>query len=150
MSDSLKKKLKRRKKLENRKNNQYWCRFCGAYKKNNHHEHCINKGFPNNMVSGWKWDGPSFQLTSRFPCYNGVFKVNEGNKMIDFNKHPVGTRLKTFVCDNCVHRAGLKAKTPSDSGVKSFYCNSCGHFGIGSKVVCEVQNWLVLKPLGLE
>ena len=60
MSNKVKKAQKRKKKLADRKKNQYWCRFCGKYVPNDHHPKCQNKGFPNNMLSSWGWDGPIF------------------------------------------------------------------------------------------
>jgi len=50
-------------------------------------------------------------------------------------------------CDSCAYDAGLKIKKPTDSGNSSRLCKKCGHYNIGSEVVFEVGDWLVLRPL---
>ena len=50
-------------------------------------------------------------------------------------------------CDSCVRREGLTPKAPAESGTMSWLCQMCGHYGIGSKMECEVGEWLQLKPV---
>lgn len=46
-----------------------------------------------------------------------------------------------FVCDDCVRRAGLIPKSPADSGSKSWLCDCCKHYNIGSKMACSKDGW---------
>jgi len=57
-----------------------------------------------------------------------------------------GELLKRFVCDDCARRHGFQAKRPADSGVSSWLCDSCGHFNIGSYMLCKKGRWLTLIP----
>lgn len=58
-----------------------------------------------------------------------------------------GDIVRIHCCDVCSRKAGIKPKRPADSGSRSLYCEVCGHYNIGSKMVCQVDDWLILKPL---
>lgn len=47
-------------------------------------------------------------------------------------------------CDDCVRRQGLQPKRPADSGVSSWFCEVCGHYGIGSTMGVRTGDWLQL------
>lgn len=59
---------------------------------------------------------------------------------------PKGNLLRRFICDGCARHCGLQPKRPADSGVSSWLCDRCGHFNIGSYMLCEVGDWLTLIP----
>lgn len=65
---------------------------------------------------------------------------------IDFSRTKVGDTVQAFCCDGCARNNGLTPKRPADSGVESWLCDLCGHYGIGSTLSCEVGNWLILQP----
>lgn len=54
--------------------------------------------------------------------------------------------LRRFVCDSCAYATKHQPKRPADSGVKSWLCDRCGHFNIGSYMMCEEGPWLTLIP----
>jgi hypothetical protein len=53
--------------------------------------------------------------------------------------------LEAHCCDNCCRRQGLDPKYPPDSGVSSWLCDICGHYGIGSAERIEAGDWLIKK-----
>lgn len=57
-----------------------------------------------------------------------------------------GTIKIYHVCNDCIRKACISTKYPADSGVKSLYCECCGHFGIGSRMYCEIGDWLSVIP----
>jgi len=67
---------------------------------------------------------------------------------VDFSKHTVGDVVRVHCCDNCARKHHMKPKSPADSGIESWLCEICGHFGIGSAVDCTICNWLRLRPNG--
>jgi len=67
--------------------------------------------------------------------------------MKDFLTCEEGNTIKTFICNDCVSRYGIKPKYPADSGNKSWMCKKCGHFNIGSQMKCKVGDLLELIPL---
>lgn len=62
-------------------------------------------------------------------------------------KLEVGEKGKFFICDDCAYRAKIQPKYPADSGSSSWLCDKCNHFNIGSYMVCEMGEWLVLQPI---
>lgn len=58
-----------------------------------------------------------------------------------------GDIVHVHCCDNCTRRHGITPKCPPESRTESWYCEICGHHGIGSIMSCEVSDWLALKPL---
>lgn len=56
-------------------------------------------------------------------------------------------RAAVHCCDDCTRRAGLVPKYPADSGVSSWLCRVCGHYGIGSRMDCERGEWGHLRPI---
>ena len=44
-------------------------------------------------------------------------------------------------CDDCIRAAGIRPKTPADSGVRSLPCAICGHYGIGSAMPTDRGQW---------
>lgn len=66
--------------------------------------------------------------------------------IIDYGKLSVGDLVAGFCCDGCCRKFRLTPKTPADSGTKSWYCDVCNHYNIGSKMVLKVGRWLVLRP----
>jgi hypothetical protein len=74
-------------------------------------------------------------------------KLMEGMaKMVDFSKHKNGV-VNIHCCDRCSRSAGWIPKVPADSGVESWFCDVCGHYGIGSLTPCEIVDGLRLRPL---
>ena len=67
--------------------------------------------------------------------------------MIDFSRYTIGDVVTVHCCDDCSRAADVVPKTPADSGVASWLCEVCGHFGIGSLTDCKIENWLRLRPL---
>jgi hypothetical protein len=67
--------------------------------------------------------------------------------MIDLAKHAKGDVVRVHCCDSCALRSGVIPQVPADSGVESWPCEVCGHYGIGSTTDCEVGDWLRLRPL---
>ena len=65
---------------------------------------------------------------------------------VDFCKHKKGDIVRVHCCDDCARRADVRPKSPPDSGVESWLCEVCGHFGIGSATDCTVGDWLRLQP----
>ena len=65
---------------------------------------------------------------------------------VDFSKHTVGDVVRVHCCNDCAYKAGVIPKYPADSGNKSWMCDVCGHFGIGSATDCTIGDWLILKP----
>lgn len=63
------------------------------------------------------------------------------------SKNTKGDVVAVHCCDECARRAGVKPKNPADSGESSWYCEVCGHYGIGSLTDCEIGDWLRLRPL---
>jgi hypothetical protein len=53
-----------------------------------------------------------------------------------------------YVCNDCVRRAGMTPKSPAESGGSSRLCECCGHFNIGSRMMCENDGWGHPKPVG--
>jgi len=67
--------------------------------------------------------------------------------MVDFSKHKHGDVVVVHCCDECARKAGVNPKRPADSGKASWFCDVCGHHGIGSLMDCEIGDWLRLRPL---
>lgn len=67
--------------------------------------------------------------------------------MIDFSQHKKGDVVRVHCCDRCARRQGVTPKVPADSGVRSWPCEVCGHYGIGSTMRCRIGDWLVLEVL---
>jgi len=67
--------------------------------------------------------------------------------MVDFSKHKKGDVVAVHCCDSCARAANAMPKAPADSGVASWFCEVCGHYGIGSMTDCEIGDWLRLRPL---
>lgn len=67
--------------------------------------------------------------------------------MIEFHKHRHGDVVRAFCCNSCARLSGVTPKSPPDSGVSSWPCEVCGHYGIGSQTECEIGNWLRPRPL---
>lgn len=65
---------------------------------------------------------------------------------VDFCKHHKGDVVRVHCCDDCARRSGVQPKSPPDSGVESWLCAVCGHFGIGSATDCTIGDWLRLQP----
>lgn len=65
---------------------------------------------------------------------------------VEFYKYKVGDVVRVHCCDDCAHRAGAQPKVPADSGVNSWLCDVCGHYGIGSATDCTIGRWLKLQP----
>lgn len=65
---------------------------------------------------------------------------------VDFHKHKKGDVVRVHCCDNCARIAGIQPRYPPDSGSKSWLCEVCGHYGIGSATDCTIGDWLILKP----
>lgn len=65
---------------------------------------------------------------------------------VDFCKHHKGDVVRVHCCDDCARRSGVQPKSPPDSGVESWLCEVCGHFGIGSATDCTIGDWLRLQP----
>ena len=65
---------------------------------------------------------------------------------VDFCKHKKGDVVRVHCCDDCARRSGVQPKSPQDSGVESWLCEVCGHFGIGSATDCTIGDWLRLQP----
>lgn len=65
---------------------------------------------------------------------------------IDFSKHKKGDVVRVHCCDSCARAAGVQPKYPPDSGSKSWLCEVCGHYGIGSAADCTIGDWLILQP----
>ena len=101
-------------------------------------------------IENCTWHGPAWQGQA---WHGGARQGKAGQgKVFNFEEAmPVkltkGSKLAAHCCDRCVQAAGLKPRRPADSGRESWRCNMCGHFGIGSFMVCEVGDWLVLRPL---
>lgn len=74
-------------------------------------------------------------------------KLQTEGKMVDFTKHKKGDVVTVHCCDSCARAAGLTPKTPADSGKASWFCEVCGHHGIGSLTDCEIGDWLRLRPM---
>jgi hypothetical protein len=71
----------------------------------------------------------------------------KGGNMVDFSKHNKGDIVSVHCCDKCARAAKVTPKAPADSGVASWLCGVCGHYGIGSQMTCEIGDWLRLRPL---
>ena len=67
--------------------------------------------------------------------------------MVDFTKHKKGDVVTVYCCDSCARNAGVPPKQPADSGTASWLCEVCGHHNIGSRMDCEIGNWLRLRPM---
>jgi len=67
--------------------------------------------------------------------------------MVDFSKYGKGDVVAVHCCDSCAINAGVVPKSPADSGVGSWLCQVCGHYGIGSKTNCKIGDGLILHPL---
>ena len=67
--------------------------------------------------------------------------------MVDFTKNKRGDVVAVHCCDSCARAAGLTPKTPADSGKASWFCEVCGHHGMGSLTDCEIGDWLRLRPM---
>lgn len=65
--------------------------------------------------------------------------------MIDFSKHKKGDIVHGHCCDNCIPRQGIIPKYPPDSDSKSWYCEICQHFAIGSTMAFLIGDWLLLR-----
>ena len=65
---------------------------------------------------------------------------------VDFCKHKKGDVVRVHCCDDCARGSGVQPKSPPDSGVESWLCAVCGHFGIGSATDCTIGDWLRLQP----
>lgn len=61
------------------------------------------------------------------------------------NGATVGDEITIFACDMCVQGCGKRSKIPPDSGCKSWMCDKCGHYGIGSYVKAIIGRWGILK-----
>ncbi len=66
---------------------------------------------------------------------------------MEWHKHSVGDIVTAHCCNGCAQRAGVSPKYPADSGMESWPCEVCGHYGIGSKAVCVVEEWLTLRVM---
>lgn len=64
----------------------------------------------------------------------------------EFHKHKKGDVVRVHCCDSCARAAGVRPKYPPDSGSKSWLCEVCQHYGIGSATDCTIGDWLTLKP----
>ena len=67
--------------------------------------------------------------------------------MVDFSKHKKGDVVAVHCCDVCARNSGVMPKVPADSGVSSWLCDVCGHYGIGSLTDCCIGDWLRLRPM---
>ena len=67
--------------------------------------------------------------------------------MVDFTKNKKGDVVAAHCCDSCARAAGLTPKTPAGSGKASWFCEVCGHHGMGSLTDCEIGDWLRLRPM---
>jgi len=67
--------------------------------------------------------------------------------MIDLSRHEKGDVVQGYCCDSCSRRFGVRPNSPADSGIKSWLCDVCGHYGIGSRTDLEVGDWLGLRPV---
>lgn len=56
-----------------------------------------------------------------------------------------GGVMDLHCCDDCIRAAGIRPKTPADSGVRSLPCAICGHYGIGSAMPTDRGQWGCLK-----
>lgn len=65
---------------------------------------------------------------------------------VDFSRHTVGDTVQVHCCDECARAHGVEPRTPPDSGVESWPCEVCGHYGIGSLMTCKIDEWLRLQP----
>lgn len=65
----------------------------------------------------------------------------------DFSAHTPGDVVVIQCCDHCCYKHGVRPKSPPDSGLSSWMCGVCGHYGIGSRMECEVGQWLNLRPI---
>ena len=59
----------------------------------------------------------------------------------------VGDHVYVYVCDDCQYRQQKTTIKPPASGIKSFPCHVCGHYGIGSTVECVISDWPSVKVL---
>jgi hypothetical protein len=78
---------------------------------------------------------------------DGLGQDFERKKMVDFTKHKNGDVIAVHCCDSCARKFGVTPKTPADSGKSSWFCEVCGHYGIGSLTDCEIGDWMNLRPI---
>lgn len=50
--------------------------------------------------------------------------------------------VRMFICDSCARFQGYPSKRIPDSGNKSWLCQGCNHFNIGSYYQCVTGDWL--------
>ena len=74
-------------------------------------------------------------------------RLRTEGKMVDFTKNKKGDVVAAHCCDSCARAAGLTPKTPAGSGKASWFCEVCGHHGMGSLTDCEIGDWLRLRPM---
>ena len=65
---------------------------------------------------------------------------------IDFSKPKKGDVVRVHCCDSCARADGVQPKYPPDSWSKSWLCEVCCHYGIGSATDCTIGDWLILQP----
>lgn len=70
--------------------------------------------------------------------------------IFNFRKLKVGEVVTAYCCDHCIGLRNMKMKSLADSGGKSWLCDLCGHYGIGSQMLCKVETWNRLIPLPYE
>lgn len=66
---------------------------------------------------------------------------------MDIWKHKPGDVVQAQCCDDCANRAGLSQRSRAETGVSSWLCDVCGHYGIGAQETCVVRDWLGLTPV---
>ena len=64
---------------------------------------------------------------------------------IDFSKHKIGDVIDVFCCNDCCISRGKQPKSQPDSGNKSWYCELCNHYNIGSYMRAEITSLLIIK-----
>ena len=67
--------------------------------------------------------------------------------MLDFSKHKKGDVVNDHCCDSCAYKQGVVPNFPAESGVESWPCQVCGHYGIGSSMPLLIGDWLSVRVL---
>lgn len=63
----------------------------------------------------------------------------------DINKCK-GGKFIAFVCEDCQSRAGLSRISDGSKLQNQCECQCCGHLRYGTDCVCELGDWLSVKP----